>query len=320
MTSPTEAELALLWRLFIRPTEPLPSGSPLQAVLLGAQPGAGKTAAATRIHQAYQLVDIDGDAYRPLHPEFATTMAQDVYAMPSVTAPAVGRWIQMSVDDALRRRYPYLVHGTWRDPSVPLNGIQRAHEQGFETHAVAVAVPPTLSRLGLLTRFYEALDTSPRSARWTPLEAHETTVNALPTSVEALASSPLVTRLTVLSRAGEPLYPANSEPFPAATWTPTRASDARAAFDHEFQRALTGEEASAYLARYRAALEVHRQHTWTDPQARQAWKRVAQDREALRRDHGGLVARDDLQRWARRGETPEHVQPETLERRRDRTR
>lgn len=68
-----------------------------------------------------------------------------------------------------------------------------------------LAVPPVLSRLGLLYRFYRDLDKED-SARWTPPRAHEDTVAALPANVHTVAMSGLFDRLSVMDRSGAFLY------------------------------------------------------------------------------------------------------------------
>lgn len=70
---------------------------------------------------------------------------------------------------------------------------------------MVLAVPPVLSRLGLLARFYYDLDAGGQ-ARWTPPQAHENTVKALPSNVHAVAVSGLFDRLSVMDRSGAFLY------------------------------------------------------------------------------------------------------------------
>ena len=63
-------------------------------VLVGAQPGAGKSRAVARILSAdpdADFVYVTGDALRPFHPQYATLIRADPLAMPNTTGPAVAR-------------------------------------------------------------------------------------------------------------------------------------------------------------------------------------------------------------------------------------
>lgn len=124
---------------------------------------------------------------------------------PTVTAPAAGYWTGKAVGYADAHGVSCIIEGTWRNESIVLDEAARARRLKRKTHAVVLAVPPMLSRLGLLARFYDDL-ASGEQARWTPPRAHENTVGALPSTVHAVAVSGLFDRLSVMDRSGAFLY------------------------------------------------------------------------------------------------------------------
>ena len=83
--------------------------------------------------------------------------------------------------------------------------VQFMLDAGRLAYGAALAVPPVLSRLAMLERYYRDRSVG-LPARWTPAEAHDNAVANLPATVRAVAASLLVDRLTVIDRDGGVLY------------------------------------------------------------------------------------------------------------------
>lgn len=164
----TPEELERRWALLLQPgLIGRPSPRPT-AWLVGAQPGAGKSAIAAQIRvMRPDAVEIDGDNFRRAHPDYRHLISSDPFAMPEVTAPACGAWVARSLEFAIEQRADYVLHGTWRDPRTVIAGIVQAQDAGYRVEAVVMAVPASISRLATLQRFYEAIAHG-REARWTP--------------------------------------------------------------------------------------------------------------------------------------------------------
>lgn len=189
-----EDRLRDVWREEIVPDvflDARPEARPV-AVLLGGQPGAGKTRAArlvTRgLYPGLRVTPIAGDDLRRFHPDYGRTLRGDRLRMPEVTAAAAGWWFQASIEHALAHRFPVLIEGTWRNVAGPLQGAGDARTAGYEVHAVVVAVAPAVSRLSTVERFYRDVGAG-HDARWTPPQAHDQAVTALPASTHRLAAS-----------------------------------------------------------------------------------------------------------------------------------
>ncbi|RYN12766.1 Zeta toxin family protein [Bifidobacterium animalis subsp. animalis] len=199
-------------RIFMEDIEPglsneKTSNNPV-TVFLGGQPGAGKTKGqmlTLRLHPEERLLPIIGDDYRQYHPDYRRLVKDDPLAMPDVTAYASGRWTGMVVAWADAHQVSCIIEGTWRNRNTVLNEARHAHLIGRATHAVLVAVPPAISRLGILERYYLDRERG-LEARWTPPQAHEDTVEALTHNVPFIATSGVMDRLTVIDRAGNTLY------------------------------------------------------------------------------------------------------------------
>ncbi|HET9655331.1 MAG TPA: zeta toxin family protein [Kineosporiaceae bacterium] len=244
-----------------------PSERPV-TVLLGAQPGAGKTAGGNRVVDLYppgEVIRIMGDDLRQYHPDYPDLMATDPLQMPDATDAAMRRWIDMCVDYADEHNYSVLIERTWRSVDATLGSARQAADQGRATHAVVVAVPPELSRLSTLGRYYRDVD-SGKPARWTPPQVHDTAAAQLPHTVQQVAASPDVDRFTVTDRSGAILFD-SSEPGP------DRGRDGFAAFEAAFKRTLTADERVHVLQDVPYLAKAHATHTMQEPTAREviAW-------------------------------------------------
>jgi UDP-N-acetylglucosamine kinase len=177
------------------------SDAPL-LILIGAQPGAGKTRAGRDAIAAsgQPVTSIIGDDLRAFHPDYSRLLKQAPADMPAATAQASGAWVERSIEFAAENRISTLVEGTFRNPAVTLNTARRFKERGFYFQAVLVAVSPEVSRASIAGRY---VDDARRyeNARFTPLKAHNDAYKALPRTIATLsaAGSP-VDRLIVRNR------------------------------------------------------------------------------------------------------------------------
>lgn len=218
-----EPELSMIARPSMTPT----------TVFLGAQPGAGKTRGQSFIRTLYDrdILPIVGDDFRQFHLDYEDLIDHRPLSMPDVTAKAAGMWTGMAVRYADDHQVSCIIEGTWRAQATVLNEARLARRFHRGTHAVVLSVPPAMSRLAILARFYHDMEAK-GVARWTPPAAHENTVKALDANVPAIAGSGLFDRLTVFDRAGDVLYDGHDADAFTAAWS------------EGFHRPLTAFEAS----------------------------------------------------------------------------
>jgi len=72
------------------------------AILIGAQPGAGKSRAGrmAMAESGQPMVEIIGDDLRAFHPCYSELMARDPMRMPDATAQASGAWVERCIQFA----------------------------------------------------------------------------------------------------------------------------------------------------------------------------------------------------------------------------
>lgn len=199
-----------IWNEDILPTIESVAGSDDPCtVFVGGQPGAGKTRAVHMIldmglHEG-TLLPVNGDDPRQYHPDYDRLCDEDPLSMPLRTAEASAEWIRRTMAYATANRVSTIVEGTWRNASTVLDEASNAKRNGRTTHAIVLAVPPVLSRIAILERYYRDRSVGLPS-RWTPTSAHENTVRNLASTVRLIAGSPLIDQFTVIDRNGVVLF------------------------------------------------------------------------------------------------------------------
>jgi UDP-N-acetylglucosamine kinase len=183
---------------------PEPQQQP-EVVLLGGQPGAGKSTTAFQLQHQFAdrggLVCVTWDDFRPFHPDYERLLAERPADMPDATRPAA-RWWQDRAADYLRTyRYNTLLEDGFRDPDSVLATALDFHNAGYRVHVSALAVPAALSRLGIIERFARQVETA-GTGRWTTAASHDGDYLGTEEVLRLAQSSPAVSRISLWTRDG----------------------------------------------------------------------------------------------------------------------
>jgi len=183
----------------------IPSETPT-VVVCGGQPGAGKTT----IHEMLReenpnVVVINGDEYRQLHPNFKKLQAQ--YGDDSVThtQPFANAVVEALIDRLSEQKYNLLIEGTLRNPNVPLRTCEMLKNRGYTAELHVMAVDKTKSWQGTLDR-YKELERAGGIARATPKESHDEVVAKLPDNLAAVYEAKKFDRIALFTREKECVY------------------------------------------------------------------------------------------------------------------
>ena len=211
------------------------------AVVLGGQPGAGKTPMQNLASREFAdkggIVKIIGDDLRAALPHYKSLQRTDDKTAAFYTDRDSGRLVEMAIADATQRRVNVLVEGTMRSPEVVAKTLRDFREAGFQTVARALAVSPELSSLGILQR-YAAQKESRGVGRMTTSEAHNAALTGMLSTLDRIQDERLADRLTLYRRGGEVIG--------RFDWTgPSHANEPRARelVERERSRPLTPQEA-----------------------------------------------------------------------------
>lgn len=179
------------------------------AVILGGQPGAGKSAmiaqAAQDFREAGGIVRIIGDNLRSFHPGYEELQRRDDRTAAFYTDRDSGRWIEMAIADAARRRCNVVVEGTMRLPDKVAETLALFRGNGYATDARALAVSPELSALGILQRFV-AQKEDRGFGRMTSRQAHNAALDGMLDTLDRIQDERLSDRLTIYQRGNAVLH------------------------------------------------------------------------------------------------------------------
>lgn len=206
-------------------------------ILLGGQPGAGKTAgltaSETELAASGPTIRIVGDDLRSYHPRFLAYQQQDPETASQFTQLDAGRWTEKLLSEATGRKVNVVFETTMRTPENAARVIRMSRDAGYEVEVRAVAVNPRLSWQGTHHRFEEMLHAG-EAARIPPQHVHDAAVDGLRVSLEKLESERLVDRVQVRTRGGMILY---DNEFRDGQWA--HAPGGRVALEREQSRPMS---------------------------------------------------------------------------------
>lgn len=198
-----------IYRTLIRPTVfgPTPGGEPSPTlVLLGGQPGSGKSRASARLLAEYDgMVALSGDDLRIFHPQYRNLVTAEPEQAGAVLADATSSWVRSAIQDALEERRSLLIEGTFGDPDVTLATAAQFREAGFHVRVVAIASPRVLSVVTATSRYLRDQKLG-SPARFTRLSAHDRGYNGTTRLIEKIDSTTPADEVTVISRNGRVLF------------------------------------------------------------------------------------------------------------------
>ena len=146
------------------------------AIILGGQPGAGKTAIQMRarkdLEQLGSTVVISGDDLRSFHPAYARLQRSAPATAAFHTDRDSGRWVEMAITEAIDHKVNIVIESTMRDPLVLESTAAKLRANGYQIEARALAVNERLSWQGVHQR-YEAMMAAGRAARFTVRASHD---------------------------------------------------------------------------------------------------------------------------------------------------
>ncbi|HEL1840482.1 type II toxin-antitoxin system toxin PezT [Streptococcus suis] len=188
------------------------------AILLGGQSGAGKTTIHRIKQKEFQgnIIIIDGDSYRSLHPNYLSL--QEEYGKDSVdyTKTFAGKMVEHLVDELSKQGYHLLIEGTLRTIEVPSKTAQLLKARGYQVSLALIATKPELSYLSTLIRYEEVYAVNPSQARATPKEYHDGIVERLVDNLRELETSKLFDQIQIYQRDRTCIYDSETDEGSAA--------------------------------------------------------------------------------------------------------
>lgn len=203
--------------------EDLSASAAPELIMVGGQPGAGKTAATVQavrdlMRHGAGVAYINGDELRPFHPQYAALVAADRSTAADETGADVGLWVERAIREAAAGRFHAVIETTMRQPEVVRRTAEQFTAQGFGFEMRVVVVDPEASRLGIYERFATGLTSPSALPRFTLPSYHADALAQMPKTLAAVVKLAKVVRF--VDRHGQELYSSR-----AAKVSPVKALD-----------------------------------------------------------------------------------------------
>lgn len=180
-----------------------------KAVILGGQPGSGKSELAgeaiREMRQSGGAVVIDADRMREENPRYKQLSKDDPENAADRTQKEAGEWATRLTMTAIEEKRNLVVDGTMRNPENIRDLANRLKEAGYDVEARVMAVNPETSITRARLRFEEQVSER-GTGRFVNQEQHDNAYAAIPRSVAALETEKLVDRVKVYDSNQRPVY------------------------------------------------------------------------------------------------------------------
>lgn len=223
------------------------------AVVLGGQPGAGKSAMQSVAEKGFDsrggALAIVGDDLRAYHPEYRALLRENDKTAAYNTDRDSGHWVEKLIAYAKEQRFNLVIEGTMRVPEKVAQTLTDLRGAGYTVEARVIAVNERLSTLGIHQR-YEKMVADRGHGRFTVPASHEAAYRAMPGTLEMIERERLADRVAVYGRGGVQLYENTLED---GQWV--RAHGAREVVEAERARPWSSSERHDYAADWNRVVE-----------------------------------------------------------------
>lgn len=194
-----EAQFPAVWRKVMSENNATPQSKP-QGILLGGQPGAGKSYGTKEIKKRLQnnVLVINGDEFRPYHKHYDEIYQKYGKSASEHTGKFAGEMVGKVRDKAIQERFNVVIEGTFRTTKTPLKEIDNFKKQGYSTSIVICTCPKDISWESTQKRAEAQIEANVQP-RYVPKEHHDLVVEQLAKNVKEVFSAG-VDRLEIYSR------------------------------------------------------------------------------------------------------------------------
>lgn len=182
---------------------------PPTLIVLGGQPGSGKTAVLTASHTELEktgpAIRIVGDDLRSYHPGFGAHQNADSMTSSRFAQADAGIWSEKLLTAATERGVHVVFATTIRSPDDVELVMMVGRSSGYRVEAYVLAVGPRISWQGCHYRF-EEMHHAGAAARIPPRAVHDAAVTGLAESLERVEHRKLADRIVIQRPNGEVVY------------------------------------------------------------------------------------------------------------------
>lgn len=174
-------------------------------IILGGQPGAGKSSFYEMRDELIDYIPINGDEYRRFHPNYRNILKTDPEHYAERTQSFTNKIVETLISDLGCCGYNLVIEGTLRNPDVPIKTCEFLQSKGYEPELVVVAYDAEKAWKSTLSRA-ELLKSKGLAPRLVPIDIYNSTVNQIPLSLDKIEKKGCFKEITIINRDGDILY------------------------------------------------------------------------------------------------------------------
>ena len=183
------------------------SKEPPFGVVLGGQPGAGKSTLTQDVMSSHRkVVIINGDEFRYWHPQYEKIQALFGKDSTIETADFAGYVAENLLKRAIDERFDLIIEGTFRTTETPIKTLRKLKEAFYRTEVRIKCCPFSKSWGNCLERHKLGQKLYPGIGRYTSQYHHDLVVSNLPNNADVVLRSGYVDRMLVFGECNDILY------------------------------------------------------------------------------------------------------------------
>ena len=184
-------------------------------IVLGGQPGAGKTTIQKVMYDKFQpsITIINADEYRKYHPMFEQIIEEHGKNYPEYTGKFSGTVAERFLSEVIKQKRNIIIEGTLRTAEVPLSTCRNFNKNGYETILAVMATKPEISYLSTILR-YEKMHQIGMMARVVNKEHHDKVVMNLASNLKKIHEENAFNHILIYNRQGDCICDGNSSIYP----------------------------------------------------------------------------------------------------------
>lgn len=174
-------------------------------IILGGQPGAGKSHFYQMREDLLNYIAINGDEYRKFHPNYDSIIRTDPEHYAERTQSFCNKVVESMISDLGEVGYNLIIEGTLRNPDIPIGTCEFLNGKGYHPDLIVVVYDAEKAWKETLTRAV-LMKEHGIAPRLVPIDIYNNTVNQLPHSLDKIEKRGCFASITIINRDGEPLY------------------------------------------------------------------------------------------------------------------
>ena len=176
------------------------------SIILGGQPGSGKSRFYKMREDLTNYIAINGDEYRIFHPNHDNIIKYDLENYAERTQSFCNKITEALISELGNKGYNLIIEGTLRNPEVPVKTCEYLKGRGYNPDLMVVACDAEKSWCSTITRA-KILKEQGLVPRLVPIDIYNSTVNRIADNLTWIENKKCFDNITIFDRDGVVLYP-----------------------------------------------------------------------------------------------------------------